>query len=127
MSRRKIDRATGEVLDHMTAVEVIDSEGNSTGPIPGDEFRKRCEDVAAFALEAQIPGHINDNVVAELCRCYHEAADYAAALTDAIKAQAEKHKIEPKALRMYIAALCSDKRDQTKMVADDLARLLDAA
>jgi hypothetical protein len=80
-----------------------------------------------FALESPTPGHISDHVVEELCRCYREAADYAAALSDALKAQAEKHRIEPKALRMYIAALASDKRDQARKVADDLALLLDEA
>lgn len=57
----------------------------------------------------------------------HEAADYAASLSDALKAQAEKSAIEPKALRMYIAALCSDKRAEAKKVADDLALLLGEA
>lgn len=119
---RTEDTATGEIKEATIEMSI---GGKSTGPITQSEFRERVTD--AFALESPTPGQISDNVVAELCRCYNEAADYAAALSDALKAQAEKHKIEPKALRMYIAALCSDRRDQAKKVADDLAQLLEDA
>lgn len=97
----KIDTAPGEVTD---------------------EFPKHSDQ---FALESPEPGKIPSRVIDELRRCYREAKDYAGAFAEALAAQAEKHEVEPAALRKYIAALESDKCEEARKMADDLARLLD--
>jgi hypothetical protein len=80
---------------------------------------------ADFALEPSEPGIVPQRVIDELRRCYREARDYAGALTDAIKNQAEKHSVEPGALRKYIAALESDDIEDTRKEVDDLRRLIE--
>jgi hypothetical protein len=78
-----------------------------------------------FALEPEPkPGQVPERVITELRGCYAEAADYTAALADAIKAQAEKYKVNPKALRRYIAALEGDKLDEAAKEAEDLEKLI---
>src|SRR5689334_21658443 len=78
------------------------------------------EHLGDFALEPSEPGIVPARVIEELRRCYREAKDYAGALTDAIKNQAEKHSVEPGALRKYIAALESDDIEDTRKEIDDL-------
>jgi hypothetical protein len=83
------------------------------------------EPAADFNLEPPLePGHIPPRVVDELRHVYRVAKDYAGAFGDSVKAQAEKHKIAPGALRKYIAALEGDKLSEAAKEADDLARLL---
>lgn len=79
----------------------------------------------AFALEEPLePGHVPNRVIEELRHCYRTAKDYAGAYGEAAKAQAEKHKVAPKALKTYIAALENEKLAETSKEADDLARLI---
>ncbi len=81
-----------------------------------------------FELEEPLqPGHVPPRVVDELRSAYRVAADYAGAFNDALKAQAEKHAIAPKALRRYIAALESDSLDDARKELDDLSRLIEEA
>lgn len=85
-------------------------------------------DGSTFELEPPIePGKVPKRVVEELCSCYRIAADYAGSFADAIKAQAEKHKIHPKALRRYVVALEGGKTGEARKELDDLERLLDGA
>lgn len=83
------------------------------------------EHLGDFALEPDEPGVVPARVIDELRRCYREAKDYTGALNDAIKAQAEKHKVEPGALRKYVAALESDDIEDTRKEIDDLRRLIE--
>lgn len=78
-----------------------------------------------FALEPIEPGVVPPRVIEELRTAHRVASDYALAFNDACKAQAEKHKVAPKALRRYIAALEADKLKDAEKEADDLARLID--
>jgi hypothetical protein len=78
----------------------------------------------SFELESPEPGVMPPRVIDELRRAYREATDYAAAFGDAIKAQAEKHTINAKALRRYIAALEDDKLDEAAKEAADLEKLI---
>jgi len=71
------------------------------------------------------PGEIPARTIDELRICYREAKDYAGAFRDAIKAQAERAKIKPAALRRYIAALEGDKIDEAAKEAEDLERLIE--
>lgn len=81
-----------------------------------------------FALEPDVePGTVPAPVIYELRRCYREAKDYAGALSDAMKAQAEKFKIKPGALKRYIAALEGDKIDEARTEAEQLERLIEAS
>jgi hypothetical protein len=70
------------------------------------------------------PGEIPERVIEELRAACHTAVDYAGAFSDACKAQAEKYKIKPKALRRFIAALEADKVDDVDKETDDLATLI---
>jgi len=80
-----------------------------------------------FQLENPTPGAPSEHVIAELRRCYREAKDYTGAFADAIKGQAEKHKLKPGALRRYIAALEGDKLDEAEKEASDLELLINGA
>lgn len=86
--------------------------------------RKAKNPPETFDLESEKPGNVPARVIDELRHCYREAKDYTGALTDAIKNQAEKHKIKPGALRRYIAALEGDKLDEAAAEAADLERLI---
>jgi hypothetical protein len=70
------------------------------------------------------PGEIPERVIEELRECCHQAMDYAGAFADAVKAQAEKYKVKPKALRRYITALYADKVGEVEKENDDLATLI---
>lgn len=81
-----------------------------------------------FELEAPLePGKVPERVIDELRTSFRIATDYAGAFSDALRAQAEKHRIHPKALRRYIVALEGDKVGDAKKELDDLERLLDGA
>jgi len=98
-----------------------------TGSLSVKHSDGSTEHLGDFALEPSEPGIVPQRVIYELRRCYREAKDYTGALTEAIKAQAEKHDVEPAALRKYIAALESDDMDGTRKEVDDLQRLLEGA
>lgn len=68
--------------------------------------RKKANPPEAFKLEPEKPGKIPQRVIDELRHCYREAKDYTGALTDAIKNQAEKHKIKPGALQRARCVEC---------------------
>lgn len=89
------------------------------------EVKARAPD---FALEPPIePGKVPKRVIDELCTSFRIASDYAGAFSDALRAQAEKFKIHPKALRRYVVALEGDKTADARKELDDLERLLDGA
>lgn len=79
-----------------------------------------------FNLEPPTPGVVPERVIFDLRNAYRIAKDYAGALSDALKAQAEKHDVKPGALRRYIAALEGDKVDEAAAEAADLERLIEA-
>lgn len=70
------------------------------------------------------PGEIPERVIDELRECCHQAMDYAGAFSDACKAQAEKYKIKPGALKRFIKALEGDKLADVEDETDDLATLI---
>lgn len=79
-----------------------------------------------FALEPSVElGHVPDRVVEELLSAYRIAKDYATAYSDAAKAQAEKHRVSPGALKRYVSALAGGKVDEVSKEAADLARLIE--
>lgn len=71
------------------------------------------------------PEHIPTNVIDELREGCRIAKDCAGAFSDACKAQAEKYKCAPGALKTYIRALEGDKLEEAERVADDLSTLID--
>jgi hypothetical protein len=72
------------------------------------------------------PGQVPQPVIDELRQACRTAADFTQAFGDACKAQAEKYKIKPKALRRYITALEGDKLDEAEAEAEDLQALIEA-
>lgn len=78
-----------------------------------------------FQLEPTTPGIVPNRVIEELRQAYRSASDFALAFGEACKAQAELHKVAPKALRRYISALEADKVKDAEKEADDLARLIE--
>jgi len=70
------------------------------------------------------PGQIPERVIEELRAACHQAADYAGAFSDCCKAQAEKYKIKPGALKRYIKALEGDKLEDVEAETDDLQSLI---
>lgn len=78
-----------------------------------------------FDLEAPLtPGEVPQRVIDELRGACGTASDYALAFNDAVKAQAEKHKVAPKALRRFIVALEGDKVKAAEKEAEDLQSLV---
>ena len=77
-----------------------------------------------FELEPGEPGVVPERVIDELRKAYREASDYTAAFGDAIKAQAEKHAINAKALRRYVTALETNKLADAAKEAEDLEKLI---
>lgn len=110
----------------MTMRRVPDGDPSATARVSVQHSDGSTEHIGDFALEPDTPGIVPQRVVDELRRCYREAKDYAQALGDAIKAQAEKHSVEPGALRKYIAALESDDIEDTRREIDDLRRLIES-
>lgn len=79
-----------------------------------------------FALEGDpLPGVVPEPVITELMHARTIAKDWAASYGEAIKDQAEKHKVKPGALKRYVAARCDDKMDEARAEAEDFERLLD--
>lgn len=64
-------------------------------------------------------------VVDELRVLYRNAKARAVTFRDAVKGQAEKHGVEPVALRRYVVALESDTVERIQAELDDLLKLLD--
>jgi hypothetical protein len=79
---------------------------------------------AEFELEQPTPGAPSEHVIAELRRCYREAKDFSQAFGEAVKTQAEKHKLKPGALRKYVAALEGDSVDALTAEVEDIERLV---
>ena len=78
-----------------------------------------------FNLEpAPLAGEIPERVIDELRHARRVAKDYAQAYADAAKAQAEKHHIQPAALKKFIAALEEDTIEQALKEAADLEKLI---
>lgn len=112
-------------------IELTTSDGRSTGPVPIDVFKKAVEVVrgkkteapADFALEPS-DGNIPDRVIEELREAYELAKDRAQSYSDAAKAQAEKYKLKPGALKKYIAALANDSIAKLDAEMTDLEKLI---
>lgn len=60
----------------------------------------------------------------ELVACKLQASDYTKSLAEAIKAQAEKHQVDPKALRKAVTAMAADKREEAREEADAVSAIL---
>lgn len=84
-------------------------------------------DSADTDLAGPIPKHgeVPQATIEELVAARVMASDYAKAFADAVKAQAERYKIKPGALRRYVCALAGDKVEDVERETDDLAALLD--
>lgn len=80
-----------------------------------------------FALSSPTPGKVPAGVVTELRGLRTNANIAVADFREAIKVQADKHKIKPAALRRYVNALASDKVDEVRKEAEDLESLIDQA
>ncbi len=68
---------------------------------------------------------INKAVLEELVCARKIAQDYAAAFGDAIKHQAEIHRLKPAALRAYVCAMADDRVEDLAALADQLTALID--
>ena len=78
-----------------------------------------------FELEPSPPdGNIPERVIDELRQAYAIAKDHTQSYSDAAKAQAEKFKIKPGALKKYIAALENDSIDDLGDELHDIERLI---
>lgn len=77
-----------------------------------------------FALEQQEPGKVPDGVIGELRRLRTSANEASTDFREAIKLQADKHKIKPAALRRYVIALGNDKVDELRAEVDDVEGLI---
>lgn len=80
-----------------------------------------------FALSSPTPGKVPAGVVEELRRLRTSANEASTELREAIKVQADKHKVKPAALRRYVNALASDKVDEARKEAEDLESLIGLA
>ena len=78
---------------------------------------------ADFALEPS-DGNIPERVINELRESYAIAKDHTQSYSDAAKAQAEKYKLKPGALKKYIAALENDSTDDLRDEMSDLEKLI---
>jgi hypothetical protein len=84
----------------------------------------QTQDPKNFKLESTQPGHVPAGVIEELRRLRTEANEASTDFREAIKVQADKHKVKPAALRRYVIALGRDKVDEAKAEAEDLERLI---
>ena len=69
-------------------------------------------------------GEVPAAVITELRVQYADHKDSGAALSEAIKLQAEKYGVKPGALRRYIAALEQDSVEDVEAECKDLERLI---
>ncbi len=109
-------------LDAMQKVHAIVANG-----MKGERMSEQSTGTQTDAFDADMeaaPGQIPERVIEELREACHQAADYSGAFADACKAQAEKYKIKPGALKRYIKALEGDKLEDVEAETDDLAALI---
>lgn len=66
---------------------------------------------------------LNPKTTAELERAYTIAKDHTGAFNDAIKAQAEKHQLDPQGLGRYIRAKVNDKLAKLEAERDTIEQL----
>lgn len=86
------------------------------------------DDSKDFELESNnTPGTVPTRVVDELRRLRTKQNDAATDFREAIKVQADKHKIKPAALRRYVVALGNDKLDELAAEAADLEGLCESS
>lgn len=90
------------------------------------EEKKAAGGEENFELESPIPGIPPAGVVEELRHLRRVATDSVTDYAEALKLQAEKHKLKRGALRRYIAALETDKTEDAREEARDLERLIEA-
>lgn len=116
-----------------TTISIGTPDGGMTEPVPLAVFgaalqavRDSKKDGADFALEPSEPegGRIPWSVIDELRHARAIAKDYVQGYSDAAKAQAEKYKLKPSALKRYIAALEDDKLDDLDAETNDLEKLI---
>jgi len=82
---------------------------------------------ADFNLEPSLPlGEIPQRVIDELRTAKRIANDYSKAFGDACKAQAEKHGLQPSALRRFVCALEADTLADLEKEAADVEKLIGA-
>jgi hypothetical protein len=77
-----------------------------------------------FNLESQQPGKVPPGVIEELRRLRTDANEAATDFREAIKLQADKHKVKASALRRYVIALGQDKVDELRAEAIDVEALV---
>ncbi len=77
-----------------------------------------------FNLESQEPGKVPDGVIEELRRLRSAANEGATDFREAIKVQADKHKVKPAALRRYVIALGRDSVDELGREVRDIEHLI---
>jgi len=70
---------------------------------------------------------ITTEILNELVACKVRADDMRGAFNEALKAQAEKHGLTPKALRAAVAAIAKRNSDEVKTTADEVITILSLA
>jgi hypothetical protein len=106
-------------------VEAVMAEVVKLEPALAERFNVEGKQTDAFDADMEItPGLVPERVIEELRAACHTAADYSGAFSDACKAQAEKYKIKPGALKRYIKALEGDTLDDVRKETDDLSTLI---
>lgn len=78
-------------------------------------------------LESPGTGKVPPGVVEELKNLRTRANGAVTLFREAVKVQADKHKVKPAALRRYVVALGNDKVDELKAEAVDIEALVGVA
>lgn len=66
---------------------------------------------------------LSNKTLAELERAYTQQKDASEAFRDAVKAQAEKHNLDPQALGRFVRARVNDKLEKLQAEQDTLEQL----
>lgn len=66
---------------------------------------------------------LSNKTLAELERAYTQQKDASEAFRDAVKAQAEKHNLDPRALGRFVRARVNDKLEKLQAEQDTLEQL----
>lgn len=109
----------------MPMVKTHDGDPEATGSITHIDGDGKRTELGDFKLEPSEPdGNIPQRVIDELVESRRIAKDYAQGYADALKAQAEKYKLKPGALKRYVNAVEGNTLEDLDAEADDLAKLL---
>jgi hypothetical protein len=110
-------------MNEQAFAKAVRDEVVKTNPELADGFNAATKD--DFHLEPDTPpGKVPERVILELMQARKTAVSYAGAYADAAKQQAEKYKVNPAALKRYIAALVDDKVEKLRVEAEHVERLL---